>query len=176
MSKTTLEEADVEGAISTAYGEIEQLNEELTNWYDNLPENFQSGDKGDMLQEATGILGSIDEINVPDCAASLAVTYSALKRKASRATRRDFAVEILNSVSAALRERVEELNLMTFEEPVEEEDAKPETEATDEVEDDSTPKTEDERDSMVSDLEIAADEIENHASELEGVEFPGMFG
>jgi hypothetical protein len=31
---------------------LEELKDELEEWYSNLPDNFQNGDKGDMLQEA----------------------------------------------------------------------------------------------------------------------------
>ena len=30
----------------------EELRDELQNWYDNMPENFQNGDKGSQVQDA----------------------------------------------------------------------------------------------------------------------------
>lgn len=38
--------------IVDAKSEMENLRDELQEWYDNLPESFQSGDKGDSLNEA----------------------------------------------------------------------------------------------------------------------------
>lgn len=38
--------------ISEGRSELEELRDELQGWYDNLPEAFQSGDKGQVLEEA----------------------------------------------------------------------------------------------------------------------------
>lgn len=40
------------GAIEEAKSTAEELRDELQEWYDNLPEQFQNGDKGSELQEA----------------------------------------------------------------------------------------------------------------------------
>jgi uncharacterized protein YukE len=56
---------DFVNIISDSTSSVEELKEELENWYDNLPENFQNGMKGDELQEAIdaldGIYSSLDE-------------------------------------------------------------------------------------------------------------------
>lgn len=39
-------------AVSDAKGEVEALRDELQEWYDNLPENFQNGSKGEEIQAA----------------------------------------------------------------------------------------------------------------------------
>ena len=41
--------------------DVEQLREELEEWLDNLPENLQSSNKADMLQEAIDNLENIRE-------------------------------------------------------------------------------------------------------------------
>ena len=41
--------------------DVEQLKEELEEWLDNLPENLQSSNKADMLQEAIDNLELIAE-------------------------------------------------------------------------------------------------------------------
>ena len=41
--------------------DVEQLREELEEWLDNLPENLQSSNKADMLQEAIDNLENIGE-------------------------------------------------------------------------------------------------------------------
>ena len=49
-------QADVESAKDTAT----ELKDELQNWYDNLHENFQNGDKGNEIQEAIDALESLE--------------------------------------------------------------------------------------------------------------------
>jgi hypothetical protein len=39
---------------------VEELKDECQEWYDNLPENFQNGDKGSTLQEAVNALENIE--------------------------------------------------------------------------------------------------------------------
>ena len=39
-------------ALSQAYGEIEEIRDEEEDAYDNLPENFQEGSRGDAMQDA----------------------------------------------------------------------------------------------------------------------------
>ena len=41
--------------------DVEQLREELEEWLDNLPENLQSSNKADMLQEAIHNLENITD-------------------------------------------------------------------------------------------------------------------
>jgi predicted DNA-binding protein len=41
--------------------DVEQLREELEEWLDNLPENLQSSNKADMLQEAIYNLENIGD-------------------------------------------------------------------------------------------------------------------
>lgn len=43
---------NAQGLVSDATGEVEALKDELQSWYDNLPENLQSGSKGDELSDA----------------------------------------------------------------------------------------------------------------------------
>ena len=42
--------------ISNGRGELESLRDELQEWLDNLPENFQQGDKGQELEESISTL------------------------------------------------------------------------------------------------------------------------
>lgn len=44
-----------------AKGDIEGLKEELEEWYGNLPESFQNGDKGEALQEAISQLEQVEQ-------------------------------------------------------------------------------------------------------------------
>jgi uncharacterized coiled-coil DUF342 family protein len=44
-----------------AASEIESLKDELQEWYDNLPESFQNGEKGEQLQSAIDELESLHD-------------------------------------------------------------------------------------------------------------------
>lgn len=52
-------------ALNYAFGEIESLKEELQEWYDNLPESFQNGSKGEELQSAIDELEGIEDPREP---------------------------------------------------------------------------------------------------------------
>jgi hypothetical protein len=49
-----------------AKSEMESLRDELQDWFDNLPENFQQGDKGSELESAISelesVISSLDEV------------------------------------------------------------------------------------------------------------------
>ena len=53
--------AEAESSVNEATAEVESLKDELQDWYDNLPENFQQGDKGSELEEAISQLGEIQD-------------------------------------------------------------------------------------------------------------------
>lgn len=48
-------------ALDEAFGEVESLREELEEWYGNLPESFQNGDKGEDLQSAISELEGVED-------------------------------------------------------------------------------------------------------------------
>ena len=58
------------GFVEDGKSAIEELRDELQEWYDNLPDNFQSGQKGDELQEAIDALeeaiNNLDEVTSND--------------------------------------------------------------------------------------------------------------
>ena len=45
--------------LGDAKSEFESLRDELQDWYDNLPEQFQEGDKGQQLQDAVDTLEEV---------------------------------------------------------------------------------------------------------------------
>lgn len=51
--------SDVENQVQDCCSDVEELRNELQEWFDNLPEQFQSGDKGSELEEA---IQALDEI------------------------------------------------------------------------------------------------------------------
>lgn len=53
---------EAKGQLEDAKTQLEELRDELQGWYDNLPENLQSGAKADELQEAIdGLESAIDQ-------------------------------------------------------------------------------------------------------------------
>lgn len=56
MAKYENQTGTVLGAIEEAASAAEELKDELQDWLDGLPENLQSGEKADALQEAISAL------------------------------------------------------------------------------------------------------------------------
>ena len=57
-------ESEIESAKST----IEELRDEMQNWYDNLPENLQQSSKAEEIQEAVDNLETIlSDLENVDC-------------------------------------------------------------------------------------------------------------
>ena len=50
---------EAEAAVEDAKGIVEELKDEINSWYENLPESFKSGDKGEALQECESQLDEI---------------------------------------------------------------------------------------------------------------------
>ncbi len=166
----------IDSAVSDAFSGMDELKDELQNWYDNLPESFQNGSKGEALQEAIGNIEGASEVDIPDCLTNgpelPEVTYSESTRT-SRSARRDTCVSMLNGAADAGREYVETLNALEYEDGK----LKPSgIKTTSMLEDEGWPEDEDTRDAWVSEIETFVDDCENAASEYENVEFPGMYG
>jgi len=94
----------VEHLVSSAFSEFEDLANELSDWYDSLPDNFQSGDKGCAIDEAQCTLSNLSMPDLKDNIGCLRVVHLPLTEITSRASRRDDAVERLASVVAVLRD------------------------------------------------------------------------
>jgi hypothetical protein len=65
--------AEMQGDVISAKSDAEGLKDELQEWYDNLPENFQSGEKGSQLEEAMSQLGEF--IDACDTAENVSVDF-----------------------------------------------------------------------------------------------------
>lgn len=135
-----------------AFDIFQELSEELRDWYDNLPESFQNGSKGDMLQEASDAL---EGLGAPDCDDLDSLTASYIPGEAeSRAARRDEAIVMLQCVIDRIDDEIERVSKIedacghdgvVYEGP------------------------------SIDDLESLKGELETAISEAESVEFPGMY-
>lgn len=136
--------------ISEAYNEFSALRDELHDWYDNLPESFQNGDKGNEIQEAIDQLESFcdDEPKVQTELKQIMEDQTAvflpLASMRSRSDRCAYAKNCIEIVATQLREN-DELKKSIKESDVE------------------------------SEARELADELDNHATEAECVSFPGMY-
>ena len=105
-------EYTVSDAVENLASVAGELRDELQEWYDNLPESFQSGSKGDQLQEAIDALDEVAEssIDVPEGVADLSFTYSFRARSGwiSRRDRMEEAASIAELAKSRLEEFVDE--------------------------------------------------------------------
>lgn len=150
----------VSGLVQDAVAEAESVYDELTEWRDNMSgTGLESTEKYSQLEEAIDAIETAKDAaeNVMDLETVDEeigeVTYSVSvnknkRRGPSRQVRIENAASMLMAAAEALRGR--------------------ETPENDEED------SEDEED--VFDYEGAADELENAASDMEGVEVPGMYG
>lgn len=159
-------ETSVDSAVSEAFSMAEELKDELQSWYDNLPEAFQNGSKGEALQEAIGNLENAQQPEVPNDIASHSVSYTEAPRRASRRDRLQVCIDLLEQSAEAARTLATDLEDLKYDDDGQRiDDANPDA-----------PDTEDERDNLVQELQTFADECESATSDWESVEFPGMYG
>lgn len=155
-------EYSVADAIENGLSDLTTLRDELQEWYDNMPENFQSADKGSQLEEAIGELdeaesvdhdaltGSTDDDGKPCEPASLRFNFMrSTKKRMSRADRCDEATSLLRSAHECVTEWLDGA-----------------------VENDDGSKDRDD-DGTIAD---ALSEVQDVIDRAEGVTFPGMFG
>lgn len=146
----------VASACEDAKSALECLRDELQEWFDNLPESFQSGSKGEALEEAIGNLDSaIDQIeDAPEESMDVS-TFAApapiKKRRPSRSDRRDDACALLAAAVDICRLHIGELQ----------------------EHDEGQGKTDNEE--KITALEEWSSNIESAQQEAENVEFPGMY-
>jgi hypothetical protein len=123
--------------------------------FDNMPESLQGGDLGQRRQEAADNLSNLNERpDVPDGCGEISLVFWPSLNSDSRSKRASEAADMLNSAALAIREHLEAVPDLAIEGIFPDGTEAPDT----------------------SEWEELADKLENDASELEGVEFPGMYG
>ena len=137
----------VDCLIEDGYNAIEELAGEMEEAAENTPDSLKGGDVGQRRQEAADALSNLqDKPDIPAVCENLDAVFFPHRDAKSRPKRAAEAADMLTTAAGAIREYLD----------AEPEDGK-EVENADEL----------------SDL---ADKLEEDAAELEGVDFPGMYG
>jgi len=163
--KTVDHASPIDGIIDDAESGREELASELREWADNMEERMSHTEKYEQVSEAADALENVSfDIEVPDCLEGVEVEYASHspygRRGPSRPMRRDNIVEALRAAQSKA-ESVQQ----------EKEDEKQGM-----VEDDDASEGGLERlDDEIEALQQFYDELEDAISELESVEFPGMY-
>jgi hypothetical protein len=141
-------EGTIDELVSGAFSDLEELGQEMQDWFDNMPENLQDGSKGDAVSEAADGLSNISAVDTPESLATIKVKYAYDSKARSRSDRRDNAINVLNAVIEHLESDQVKRGIADSSEQE---------------------KLTEEYDEFLGDLQNARDEAE-------GVEFPGMMG
>lgn len=149
----------VDDLVSDAFSEFEGLRDELQAWYDNLPESFQNGNKGDELQDAINGLENAQRPDVPEFFQKVSLVFLPDLKISSRSDRNAEGALKLQVVIDLIEEILSNGTVPTFNEESGEPDGG------------KRPITGDERDA----LEYLRDDIDSAKSEVEAVNFPGMY-
>lgn len=172
-----------EGLVDEANDEISALKDEIEAWKESIEENFSGSEKYSQLEEALDLLEQYSELEWPSEIEDFGVLYVPPVPKVfrgrvthSRAARLNEACDKLQTVMDGLEEektaRVEKLRGLL--------DDLAEVERTDEQKqqfcDEHGISGDEDPDSLETEYDNFIGEIENNKSEVEGVEFPGMYG
>jgi hypothetical protein len=144
---------NVTDAIEMAKEELSNLRDEMENWRDNLPESLQYSEKGEAVNECADNLSSIYDTlesldEVPEVVNAEFV--SKIMFDGSRSNRLSDVISLLQDAASALDDKI------------------------DDVENDIEENEED----VALDIDSVRsikDELDNAVSELENIEFPGMY-
>lgn len=168
--KTQSVSTSVDDAVSTAFSNAEELKDELQSWFDNLPESFQNGSKGETLQAAIDALESVSAPDVPEHISGDEISFSkCIDRKTSRSDRLGNCIAALEAAADHARQEAAYLEDIKYNDAGElDEDTQ--------LAHPTAPDNETDRDSLVTDLEAFADDLENVVSEWGNIEFPSMYG
>jgi hypothetical protein len=149
----------VDSLIDDAFSVIEELAGEMREGFDNMEGgNLGSTQKCQTYGETADTLEGVNAPDLPDALNNIKVIrYPSTSKSTGRAHRASEASSDLNLAADAIEEWVTDKREML-----------------DERDDDDNEETEEELD--LDGLDSLAEELRNAASELEGCEFPGMFG
>jgi chromosome segregation ATPase len=173
--KIRTEQVTIADCLNNAKDEIESLSDEMSSWRDNMEgTNLEYTSKyetvsesADMLEDQLGslenVISEIEEIEGFDLQKTTEVTLTE-SRKPSRRDRLDMATAYLSAAKDELQDQVDEMREKVRQ--LEELDV-------------LTPEQKEEMDKLeqsADSMEDQLNELDNIISELEGIEFPGMYG
>lgn len=155
----------VDGAsvVDGAFNVFQELRDEIQDWWDNLPENFQNGDKGDSLQECISSLEQFAD-NSPDCSILETHNISVLSFPSNESSRSDRCSNAASDLRLICDEIDEKIEVLKKEQESKNEDAVKNDASLDTSAEDS-----------INSLEELKNELESAADEAESMEFPGMY-
>lgn len=165
--KTEPRQTTVADAVESAFSDADDLRGELDEWYNNLPEAFQNGSKGEALQEAINNIEGAQAPDVPTDIENETIEYTEVTGRASRRDRLDSCVARLEAAAQVARDKANDLGNFKYDDEGNPEDG---------ADNSGAPETEEERDNLVTELEAFADECDSATSDWGNVEFPGMYG
>lgn len=137
---------NLESLVDDAYGQVEELRDELQEAFDNMPESLQETEVAQARYEAASQLDEIagDQPSVPESISSLRIVHFPSLNSGSRAVRAANATDVLRAVLLATEQHMKEtVNLKKAE---------------------------------LEEFREFCEHLERHIDEIDSVEFPGMFG
>jgi len=136
----------LDALVDDAYSIVDELQKELEDAYENMPEGLRGSSVGEARAEAASELESIsgDQPDVPQLVSSLRIVHYPSLRQSSRGDRADEAANMLRAAVKVVQKYLESgVKLKKAE---------------------------------AKDVAEFVEQLEDHASQIDGVEFPGMFG
>lgn len=155
-SYKSVEQVGSVGSVADAISELQSLGEECREIVENAEGGLAETARIQTFDETASALEGISEPDVPECIDEVSITYYEQRsrrkaRGASRAVRCSNAVAVLQAASEAAKQWLDD------------------TEAAPE---DTSSDDEERRDEVLTFIY----ELDNIISDVEGCEFPGMFG
>lgn len=154
--------SSAEDLMNQAYEEITTLGEELRGWFDNLSEGLQQSSNAERINEAADALENISAQDSIDMLSDIEVYHPPCLDCSSRSKRAGEVASILNDVASAIRE-------------YDSENRENASDSEDDSEEDPVEKS-NYSDSDFDEAISIADQCETDAGEVEGIEFPSMYG
>lgn len=166
-SYKTVTHTGVLSQVSDAINDLQELGSECREIVDNASEGLQQTNRIQTLDTTAGELEGINEPEVPKGFGDLPISYTESvnknkRRGPSRFVRASNAAVILNACAESARAKAEAL--------------KDEQENMDHIANDEDQAKADALQEQQESLESFADECEEIAGMVEGLEFPGMYG
>ena len=102
----------LEGIVSDAYSEIDELASEMREWHDGMGENLQCSSNGEAVGEAADALENCqDQPDIPESIEDLELTFLPCLKITSRAARASEAASMLRDAASRIEGHIESSSL-----------------------------------------------------------------